>query len=46
MEAYFFELKGPAADTTDARQPEGLFCNAMKEIRLSLFFHFNGTRVE
>jgi hypothetical protein len=39
MHFFFFVVKGPAADATDAPQPKGLFCNpVMKMIR---FFHFS-----
>jgi hypothetical protein len=29
--AFFFVVNGPAADTTDAPQPQGLLCNPCDE---------------
>jgi hypothetical protein len=47
---FFFVVKGPAADATDAPQPEGLFCNPvmkMKRKMISFFiFPSNGAPVE
>jgi hypothetical protein len=45
----FVLFKGPAADATDALQPEGLLCNPVvkrKMQMMSFFFHFNEAVVE
>jgi hypothetical protein len=39
MNSIFFLLKGPAADATDAPQPEGLLCNPMRKMmKMTSFF--------
>jgi hypothetical protein len=41
IEVLFFVEKGPAADATDAPQPQGLLCNPvmkMKRKMISFFF--------
>jgi hypothetical protein len=37
---FFFVVKGPAADATDAQQPRGLLCNPVMKM-ISFFFHFS-----
>ena len=47
---FFFAVKGPAADATDAPQPQGLLCNPVMKIKRKIisFFIFpsNGAPVE
>ena len=49
--AVFFLLKDPAADATDAPQPEGLLCKPCdedkeKDYKVFLLLLFNGAPVE
>jgi hypothetical protein len=43
---YFFFVKGPAADATDAQQPWGLLCNPMMKMISFFVFPCNGAPVE
>jgi hypothetical protein len=41
---FFFVVKGPAAEATDAPQPYGLLCNPMMKTKrkmISFFFNFS-----
>ena len=45
--SFFFVVKGPAADATNAPQPSGLLCNpVMKMINFFFVFPSNGAPVE
>jgi hypothetical protein len=47
---FFYMVKGPAADVTDAPQPKGFLCNPLMKMKTSSFFlprfTINGAPVE
>jgi hypothetical protein len=38
LEKHLFLVKGPAADATDALQPEGLLFNHVMKMKMTFFF--------